>query len=201
MKQKIAVDVDDVLLDFTRALIGFHNSMYNTSLRRKDFSTYDLEKVFEVTFEEKTKRMNLFYESPYFFNLVPIKDARESLSLLSRENEIIIITSRPKFIQKETEKSLERYFNGSYSDIFYSAGYYQPGGIPKSKICLNQGVSFLIDDCLKFVVECNSLGISSFLIDTPWNQQDVGGTLIARVKGWKEILEKIKESELVGKLG
>lgn len=200
MKQKIAVDVDDVLLDFTCALFKFHNATYNTFLKRKDFVTYDLEKVFGVSFEEKTKRMDLFYESPYFLELVPVKGAQESLSELSKKNEIIIITSRPQFIQKETEKSLDKYFKNSYSDIFYSAGYYKPGGIPKSKICLKQGVSFLVDDCLKFAVECDSLGISSFLMDTPWNQQNVEGTLITRVKGWKEILEKVKESELVSRL-
>ena len=58
---RIALDLDDVLLDFIPALVEFHNSTYGTSLTKKDFHPYHFAKVWGGNVEEAIQKMRLFH--------------------------------------------------------------------------------------------------------------------------------------------
>ena len=191
MKQKIAIDIDDVLLNFMGGLIHFYNFKYGTSFKKRDIFSYKLEESFGITKKERLRRLDEFYKSPFFSEIGPIPGSQEALDLLSKENEIIIVTSRELNLKQITEYSLERNFKGKYSELFYSKNYSQIGGKSKAEICLEQKASVLIEDCLIYALDCNAKGIPSFLIDKPWNKTNLDGTLVKRVRNWKEILKKI----------
>ena len=193
MKHKIAVDIDDVLLNFMKGLVNFYNSKYGTSFKKRDIFSYKLEESFGITKKERLRRLDEFYSSPFFSELEPIPRAQEALDFLNKENEIIIVTSREINLKKITESSLERNFKGKYSELFYSKNYSQLGGKSKAEICLEQRASVLIEDCLMYTLDCNAKGIPAFLMDKPWNKTDLKGTLVKRVRNWKEILEKIND--------
>ena len=193
MRQKIAVDIDDVLLNFMGGLIHFYNSKYGTSFKKRDIFSYKLEESFGITKKERIMRLEEFYSSPFFSEIEPIRGAQEALDFLSKKNEIIIVTSRELNLKQITESSLERNFKGKYSELFYSKNYSQGGGKSKAEICLEQRVSLLIEDCLMYALDCNAKEIPVFLMNKPWNKTNLEGTLVKRVRNWKEVLKKISD--------
>jgi uncharacterized HAD superfamily protein len=46
---------------------------------------------------------------------------------------------------------------------------------------------------LFYALECNKKGIPSLLMNNPWNQANLEGTLITRVNNWEDVLEKINK--------
>lgn len=192
MKEVICVDVDDVSLEFIPNFLKFYNYMYGTDFRKRDVTRYDLNKVFGVTSDQMAQRMSLFHESDYFYQIKPVEGARESLHILSLKRDNIFVTSRPLEIKTKTDSSLRRNFPGSYSEVFYS-GDFNGQGKSKAEICKELGASVIIEDCLKYALDCSSHGIPVFLMNQPWNQRgDLDDTLITRIKfGWPEILGRI----------
>ncbi|VVB82760.1 5' nucleotidase, deoxy (Pyrimidine), cytosolic type C protein (NT5C) [uncultured archaeon] len=197
MKIKIAADVDDVLLNFMEPFLSFYNSRSGTAFKRRDMFSYLLEQVFGEPREELEKKMNDFYFSNHFRNLPVVKGAKTALQKLNENYEVIIVTSRASTFYGLTEEALEQSFRGQYSAIFHSKDSYRKTGKTKAEICEEQKVSFLVEDCLKYAIECNSKRIPVFLMNAPWNQGDLEGTLITRVRNWKEILLNLKETELL----
>jgi uncharacterized HAD superfamily protein len=200
MKTKIAYDIDDVLLGFINPFLRFCNSNYHTSFRNRDIFSYQLEKSFGVSKEEKNRWIISFYKSDSFKHLPSLYGAKEAFELLKQNHDNIIVTSRLTYLDginmKEiTKYSLEQNFKGNYSEIFYSANH-ETNGKNKAGICLEQKASLMIEDCLQYALECNNLGIPVLLMNHPWNQADLKGTLITRVSGWKQALEEIKKRKI-----
>jgi len=198
MKRKIAIDIDDVLLDFIDAFLNFCNSNYGTSFKKENVFSYNLEESFNITREEKNEWMNEFYKSNFFREIKPVEGAQEALNILKKENENIILTSRLLSLDhinmKEiTEDSLKRNFEGDYSAIFYSKNH-ETKGQSKADICMREGISLLMDDCLLYALECNKKGIPSLLMNNPWNQANLEGTLITRVNNWEEVLQELNKN-------
>jgi uncharacterized HAD superfamily protein len=192
MRELIAVDVDDVSLNFVPSFLRFYNAMYGTDFTKKDVICYDLWKVFNVTKEKMIQRMSLFHKSDYSDEIEPVQDAREALYILSQKKGNVFVTSRPLEIKLKTDLSLSKNFRNSYSGIFYS-GDFNGQGKSKAEICKEIGASLIIEDCLKYALDCSAHGIPVFLINQPWNQDgDLSNTLITRIKwGWSEILGRI----------
>lgn len=193
MNKKIAVDVDEVLLEFVKNFLAFYNFKYQTSFKKKSIFSYDLEIPLGITRNDLNNVFGAFYNSPYFRNLNLVNGAQKGLSELSKNNEVVLLTSRSSRIREETESFVNQHFFGSYSSLLFSKSYLDKEGETKAEICKKYGFSLLVDDCLKYSLECNELGIPSFLFDTPWNKGNLEGTLITRVKNWNEILEKLKQ--------
>jgi uncharacterized HAD superfamily protein len=61
---------------------------------------------------------------------------------------------------------------------------------PKSEVCIELGVSYLIDDNLTAVTQTSAFGIKALLFgDYPWNQAKELPEGVTRVKNWQEVLE------------
>jgi uncharacterized protein len=192
MKEIIAVDVDDVSLDFVPSFLKFYNNKYGTDFTKREVTNYNLAKVFGITSEKLFKLLSEFHESEYFDGIEPVDMAREALSILSRERKNVFVTSRSEEIKSKTDLSLKRHFKESYSGIFYS-GRFNGLGKTKAEICKEIGASRLIEDCLSYAIDCSENGIPVLLFDQPWNQNgNLSNTLITRIKGgWAEVLGRI----------
>ena len=189
---KIAIDMDDVTVDFMNALAKFHNDMYGTSLAKKDYFSYHLGKVWKCTYEEAFEKVRLFTESAYFDSMKPMEGAVEGIRFLKKENDIIVVTSR--FIPKEkTFIQLDRYVPGVFPEnkVHFSYNYYTGiGNRKKAEICLDEKVDMMIEDSAEYANECASNGIKTLLFNQPWNENEKLHRSVERVHSWKEIMQK-----------
>ena len=194
----IGVDLDEVLADLLSAFIRYHNEKYGTSLQREDFRSYDLWKAWGGTLEDAVQKVKDFYKTDYFRNINPVQGSIEVIDTLSKTNELIVITSRPHYIRRETKNWIEHYFPEKFSKVYFVTNPYQPGIYKRSKsdICAELGVNILIEDCLDYARECASRGTSVFLLDSPWNRSEELPSGVMRVKSWNEILEKSQKMYL-----
>jgi len=192
-KRRLGIDLDDVLTDFQTALMEYHNKVYGTALRREDFKTYQFNQVWGGSLQEAIQKVNDFHQSIYSKQISPIPDSANSVEILSKENELFVITSRHKLMKEETEKWLNKFFRGSFSDVFYSSNYYSGAeGKSKSEICKELEVSALIDDSFDYIKQCSSFRIKGILFgDYPWNQNGNLPSNVVRVRNWKEVLEQL----------
>jgi len=193
MKRKIAIDIDDVLADFHTALLNWHNDNYGTSLRTEDIKTYFFNQVWGGTIEETIKKVNNFHNSVYSQKIIPIIYSVSSIDILSKENELFVVTSRASFLEKETKIWLDKFFQNKFSGIFHSSNHYtqvENSGKNKLEICRELNASVLIDDSLDYIKQCASTNIKGILFgDYPWNRYDGSDKIVA--KNWNEVLEKL----------
>jgi uncharacterized HAD superfamily protein len=192
---KIGIDIDEVLVEFVRPYLEFHNQKFGKSLKLEEVKKFhfwedlgfSLEEI-QPLFEEFNKSFILLEDMPFFEN------AKESVLKLSENNEIFFITSRPEKIRQGTENFLKMHF-ANFKFINSGDTY---GGVKKNKadICKENKLDLMIEDSSKIALECAQNRIKVFLMDKPWNQDLNINENILRVKNWKEIMKKIEEVKL-----
>lgn len=99
MRNRIGIDVDGVLRDFTLAAIGVYNKEFNDNKTMEDMTHYDLGESFPLLdnaedffFNKHVKE--LFYDAP------PIAGARDAFNELASRNDVVILTTQPNVLQK-----------------------------------------------------------------------------------------------------
>ena len=188
---RIGVDIDNVFSNFNYELLReyiIHDKEINgNGIINKD--EY-IRKMFDWKDEEEKK----FYKENIeriVVNLKPIKNCAKYIRKLKEMNcEIYIITGRD---------------NGDYSDPYnmtvnwlkkYNIYYDKiilvdaKNSHSKTEVCLENNISIMIDDSKRLCLDMIKHGITTFIIDTPYNK-DVDGSV--RVHNWKEIYEYIKQ--------
>jgi len=174
-KMRLGIDIDDVLLGLMTELTKFYNEKHGTDFTRDSYLVYNLSSTFKSTSEEAIYEVKCFYESPYFDKMIPLKGAVESISKLQEKYDIIVITSRPEYMKEKTIFSINKYFPGllneDNSNLFLPSDWHDPNfSKSKADVCLENNIDIMIDDRLKYVVECANKGITSILFDAPWNK-------------------------------
>lgn len=193
MKRKIiGLDFDDVLVDFNESIRLFHNNIYGTSYEYKDVIKYDLGLLWKCSPNEIVARIHDFYNSEFHINTPPIEGAIEALRILSKENILVVITSRPESVRKVTLELLEKYFSMQFGEIHFLD--FHQGGLARRKtkgeMCVEAGVEIFVEDVLQNAVTISNKGIPTLLFDRPWNQEKEPSN-ITRVFGWNDVLEQI----------
>ena len=195
--KKIGVDIDEVLASLIHELTNFYNSIYKTNFSFEDYHTYDLEDTWGGTKERSVKIVDNFYSSLFFRNIKPIDGSQKSIKVLSGKHDLIAITSRPNFMQRETESWIEKYFPRQIKKIICTGQYFlKQNKISKSDVCLEENAHIIIEDNYQTAFDCSKNGLVSFLLNKPWNKNSLSGNGVVRVNSWKEILEKIKLLEI-----
>lgn len=99
MRQRIGIDVDGVLRDFTLAAVEVYNREYNDNKTMDDVVHYDLKKSFPLVddaddffFRKHVKE--LFFDAPV------IKGAREAFNELVSRHDVVVLTTQPNVAQK-----------------------------------------------------------------------------------------------------
>lgn len=189
MYKKIGIDIDDTLLDFIGAYVLFYNTRYKTNFKREDFKSYMFNETLGGTLEESVNSVKKFCNSSFVDEMKPLPDSQKVIQMLNKQSELFLVTSRTLDLKEITLNQISKYFPNLFSDILFSSNHYTKSkntGKPKSEICLEKGISLLIDDSLIYTNECLEKNIGAILFDSPWNQN---GHLkgIIRVKSWEEI--------------
>ncbi len=170
----------------------YFNETKGTEIKYEDIkSYYSLESLTKTSEEEGRRLFEQFCKTKNFLEMQPIAGAVEAVNQLSKKHKLLIITSRPEIIKKETYNSLEKYFNKSFS-LISMLGNYSPKSIKtKKQICQENNCAVMIEDAYHHAIKCAEKGILTLLYNQPWNENKKLHKNIIRVNNWEEILEKI----------
>lgn len=192
---RIGVDLDDVLAELLIGLDKYHNEIYKTNFSLEDHIDFDLSKIWKCSKEEMKKRVYDFYDSDFVIREVkPLEGAVEVIDKLSKEHDLVLITSRPEFLKQRTIDWLEKYFPSKFNKVFFTSQFAEKNVLKtKGDLCLELGINLMIEDCFEYAMDCASKNVDVLLVDRPHNQIGDLPEKIRRVKNWEEIYLIIKE--------
>ena len=187
---KVAFDLDEVLADFNSKLLQFHNENYGTNFAVSDLHSYNLWETWGGTREQAIQKVFRFYESPYFENIKPFDEAIGIIEKLSKNNELVIITSRPTQLESVTTDWVHIFFPQKFSKILLTHHYSNDGKIGKEKdeVCSQESIDVIVEDSLEWAQKCSRRNVKAILLDRPWNQTGPANENIIRVEHLNEIL-------------
>lgn len=193
---RIAVDLDDTLVNFAEQLVKFHNSEFNTGYSVGDFHTYVFWEVWGGDREKNKEEVYRYYESEYFNDIAPLPGAFEAISRLSMDNELFIITARHQDISELTKRQVHSIFPDMFSEVYFANNHLlkseaNSGAKSKAVICDELGIDVLIEDSPENANESVSDSRRVFLFNRPWNVNRKTDERVIRVDSWKEVIDKI----------
>ena len=186
---RIGVDIDEVLAELNKKLITYMNTQHNYSCSYDDLKEYSLNKCFNVSEKEFDHVYFSFFESPDVESIEPVDNSVNIIKDIAKEHEIIIITARQSFHEKQTTEWLEKYYPGIFKEIYFTN---QDEEGSKGDIALKHNIDLHIDDAIH---NCNTVtekGIPCLLFNRPWNQETLNPN-ITRVNSWEEIAHTLQK--------
>lgn len=192
-KKLIGVDCDEVLAELIDSYLKFNQKEYGEFIEKKDILTYDLWKIFNIPREESYQRMNNFFNSYYFDEINPVEFSSEITKTISKNHDLIVVTSRPSFSKIKTKMFIKANFPNTFNEIFHTDEFSLPyfsknKQTRKTQVCRNLKIDILIEDSLKKSIDCSDIVDKIFLINRPWNYSDNIPSNIIRVEDWRQIL-------------
>lgn len=191
-KELLALDCDDVLLDFTTGLCVWHNRTYGTECTREQFVSYNLATIFKCSPEEAGRRLGIYFSSTDQEEIRAVEGAVEGVIALRSKYDLAVVTARPPLVRGITVALLKRCIPHRFEGIYCLGQGYSifPGNTLSTKgaVCRKIGARYLVDDMMHHAVRAQEHRVPVFLLDTPWNQGEVPDNT-RRVRDWDHILE------------
>ncbi len=183
----IGVDLDDVLLSFFDTFCNYINTHRGTSYTRNSLTSFYLESSWGWSTEEASKAIREFYASHEHISAAPVTGAQEAIARIGKKHELHIITSKPDYLREATEKWIERFYPDSFKRIHFTNQFHSESiKRTKAQVCKEIGATILIDDSLENARNVAAEGIKVFLLDAPWNREEVIPPIV-RAYSWEEI--------------
>lgn len=182
---KIGIDIDNVISNFNDTLLNEY-LLHDKELRNSGIINKNAEYVRRGMFDWSGDEEITFYKNnieKIVKKLGVIEGAKEYIDKLHDDGHIIcIITGRDNGEYTEpynmTKKWLED--NNIYYDNLILTDVYDKHA--KIKQCLEHNIDIMIDDSVRICSDCIENGITTVLMDTPYNKY----SNIQRVKSWEE---------------
>jgi uncharacterized HAD superfamily protein len=194
MISQIAYDLDDVLSHFVPYLLPFINRVKGTSFAVEDITCYDLARCLNMPGQEALELLAGFTESHEFASITPTYGAVDAVRLIKDAGITQhIITGREEGLMRQTTyEQAERLFSGIFQNIFFlpASTHNGSGFAGKSKICIDNGIDLIVEDCYANAVECSNAGIRVLLMTQNWNKDEELGRII-RVHDMYEVADYI----------
>jgi 5'(3')-deoxyribonucleotidase len=196
IKERIAIDKDDVLINLNGGLHPYHNNHYGTNVVFEALHTFNLWEIWECTKEQAVERVFEFYHSEEFPQLVPVEGAVEAVNNLKVKYDLVVVSSRPAFMLERTHQSIDKYFPGCFSEVHLTDSY-GPVGLyrKKSQVCQEVGAVAIIDDHIENTRDCALNGVKPYLFRAPWNlmysDRQLESEGITPLRDWSDALEKL----------
>ena len=179
----IGVDIDNVVVNTTEAVLEYINERLPVKLKLSDITTYSIEATLPAQYQWIVEAA--FRDKQMWKKVKIIDDAKKYLKKLYKDgHEIYFCTSSlPENLTKKI-KHLVRNFD------FFDKNYIETHTINiHKKQLLN--LDILIDDCFSNL--CGSRTYYSLCYSYPWNKTNVLPPDFSYVKNWDEIYQKITE--------
>lgn len=185
--KKIAIDLDDVLSDFSAAFNDYIKKNHGIEYSRDEITTYPLpDRIKDIRFDN-------FYTSQEYNEPLPIKFAQEAVEILGNNYELIIISIRPDSVIDIVTAWLDTHFKDAFQHVHLIGLLTKSSGekMTKGELAKELGVSIFIEDSKKNAQDISSHGIPVILLDCPWNQGELPNN-VTRVFSWQEAIEKVR---------
>jgi uncharacterized HAD superfamily protein len=193
---KIALDLDDTLINFAEQMIHFHNHVYGTNYKFHEFHSFLFHEVWGGDAKTNKAEVEAYYKSDHFKNITPIAGALDAVEKLSRDNVLFIITSRRNNVSSITKDQVSRFFPDKFQQI-YCTGQYDPDDKPitKAEICDSLNIDILIEDSADNANSCVKNGRRIYMFNRPWNINRIILPEVKRVDSWTEVLDDIYKNK------
>jgi 5'(3')-deoxyribonucleotidase len=194
-KPMIAVDVDDVLAANAEAFVEYSNEKWGTNLTVDDYDEHWAVAwgVNQNDHEELEKRsLQFLRDTTSKYKHFP--EAKAALEKLSKEFDLVVVTSRRTVLSKDTLEWIDKYFPDIFQDVHFAGIWDEVAegriNITKADIIKQIGADYLIDDQPKHCIAAAGAGIKALLFgDYRWNRDVELPENVHRVKSWQEVLE------------
>lgn len=190
----LAVDFDNVLFDFNRHFVEFHNREYGTSLRYEDVDDHaNFHRFYDCPREELARRVSQFDATQDYSQLLPIEGAVEATRELAEIYDLHIITARQEHGRSTVSPWLDTFFGkGVFTELHFANAYITDHTIKvktrsKGELCRSIGAVGLVEDAPEHADSAVQAGVPVLLKDKPWNQQVTPHELIERFSHWLQV--------------
>ncbi len=188
---KIGIDLDDVIVEFSRRFLNFYNQRNKTKFRYENWVKYHFSDSFGLERDIVNYFADEFFNSPLLYDLRFVRGSKNSLRDLSKKNELCIVTSRPLRHKERTDDFIRKTLSDIPIKVFYSDDFHKQHSIGKAGICQKEGIDLIIEDNGDYALYCLDKGINAIILKKKWNLGYSNG--IIRANNWNEILNKINE--------
>lgn len=192
-KQRIAIDVDEVLAAGAQSFVDFSNQTWGTHLTIDDYNERWSE-MWGVDIAEEERRAQAICQSGRVRRAAKIDGASEAIARLGQEYVLCVLSSRASNIKQDTLDWINEYFSGVFKEIHFTGFYDGLSGKAhlqtKADFCVAIGADYLIDDQPKHCFAAAEAGVTSILFGNyAWNRKvDVSKNMV-RAFTWQEVSE------------
>lgn len=194
-KPIIAVDIDDVLAAEAEFVIEYSNAEWGHKLTLDDYTEHWAFWGYENTHPEFERRAAKLHEPGIVSQYRIIPDSMGVLQKLTRDYEIIIVTSRRKRVEEETHRWLAQHFPGIFSEVVLT-GFWDDIEradrhlLSKGSLLKDKQVSYVIDDQPKHCLSAAEHGIHAVLFGDYAESKAIElPDGVVRCKDWREVGE------------
>ncbi len=156
-RQRIAIDVDEVLVPMFHTLSNYHQKQSNRQVKMPVRHPYRYSHALGVTEKESTKLVQDFYETDEFRNMRPLTGAIEGIASLKNAHDLVVVTGRHNESIDATHEWLNRWFDGCFGDTVF-CNHFTERAIDKASVCKDMGIDVIIDDSILTCAECLANG-------------------------------------------
>ena len=182
---KIGIDIDNVISNFNDTLLTEY-LLHDKELRNSGIINKNADYIRKGMFDWNEDEETNFYKNNIeriAKKLGVIEGAKEYIDKLHDDGHIIcIITGRDNGEYTEPYNMTKKWLEDNniyYDDLILTDAYDKHA---KTKQCLEHNIDIMIDDSVSICSDCVENGITTILMDTPYNKY----SNIQRVKSWKE---------------
>lgn len=166
---KIGIDIDEVLVEFSKGYLKLFNKKFRKNKKFEDLFSYNFWEPLEISKKQSVDLADEFYNTEGFENMGLVENACKGVKNLALNHEIFFITSRPEKIKNKTQKFLEKHFNEIDYKLSHTGDFFK--GIPtKAELAENLNLDFFIEDNKNYAKEIAGKGVRVLLLDKPWNE-------------------------------
>lgn len=177
-KTRIAVDMDETIVDTLSRHLDWYNNEHHSTLRKNDLQG---KKIYDVVPECHVDRVKSYPNDPAFFaDLRPFENAISTLDALSATHEIFIVTAAMEYPAS---------FNAKYRWLTENLPFISPLNFVFCGVKSVIHADFLIDDSPHHLDHFHGQGL---LFDAPHNY---GANEYARVKDWLAIKQMFMDKQ------
>ena len=182
---KIGIDIDNVISNFNDTLLTEY-LLHDKELRNSGIINKNADYIRKGMFDWNENEETNFYKNNIeriAKKLGVVEGAKEYIDKLHDDGHIIcIITGRDNGEYTEPYNMTKKWLEDNniyYDDLILTDAYDKHA---KTKQCLEHNIDIMIDDSVSICSDCVENGITTILMDTPYNRY----SNIQRVKSWKE---------------
>lgn len=197
-KLTIAIDVDEVLADYSAEFVLMSNKLWGTTFTKEDYHE-DWLKLWGVDLQEAMDRGAVMLQDRMHERLKHDPEAVKVLNHLAKTYHLIILTARNTATKALTLKWIRKHYPMIDTKNIIFAGIWdnpEADAVHKTKGAMAKelGVDYLIDDQLKHCFAASEHGIEALLFgDYTWNAHVQLPKGVTRVVNWGAVKEYFDE--------